>query len=216
MLVKLPHGIEPAAAASVADNVSDGYRHIGPHLPALLARDPDSEVLILAATHRRSPFSASVPLYAGLAARALGARRIRFVDARPTVRTHAERLGLLALSRSELRGLSPAALVVDATGTPRGLRSALTLTARDGICTSIGGLHNNARVPTGLLYGRNATSHVGRTHARAIIPEVLELMVSGRLQPHLVTTHLGRIDDAPRALRGHAIGDATKTILTEG
>ena len=35
MLVPLPDGIDVVAAASVADNVSDGYRHVAPHLPAL-------------------------------------------------------------------------------------------------------------------------------------------------------------------------------------
>ena len=33
MLVALPEGIDPVAAASVADNVCDAYRHIAPHLP---------------------------------------------------------------------------------------------------------------------------------------------------------------------------------------
>jgi hypothetical protein len=33
MLVALPDRIDPAAAASVADNASDGYRHIAPHVP---------------------------------------------------------------------------------------------------------------------------------------------------------------------------------------
>lgn len=215
MLVPLPEGIEPATAASVADNVSDGYRHIGPHLPGLLARDPESEVLILAATKRRSPFSASVPLYAGLVARALGARQVRFVDARPEVRAHAEQLGLIALPVSELRGLDPAALVVEANGSPRGLRTALGLTAQDGICTSIGGLHTHARIPTGRLYGRNVTFHVGRTNSRAVIPHVLELMVAGRLQPESVTTVLAPLDDAPHVLRDHTFGGSTKTILTE-
>ncbi len=40
MLVSLPDGIEPAVAASVRDNVVDAHRHIGPHLPAVLERDP--------------------------------------------------------------------------------------------------------------------------------------------------------------------------------
>ncbi|MBV9050263.1 MAG: alcohol dehydrogenase catalytic domain-containing protein [Solirubrobacterales bacterium] len=215
MLVELPPEIEPSVAASVADNVSDGYRHIGPYLPALLERDPDSEVLIIAARRKRSLYSASVPLYAGLIARALGARLIRFVDARPAVRAEAEQLGLTALPPSEVRGLAPAPLVIDASASARGLRCALTLTAQDGICTSIGGLHTNARIPTGLLYGRNATLLIGRTHARAIIPHVLKLIVDGQLQPQRVTTHLERLDDAPRALREHVATDATKTILVE-
>jgi alcohol dehydrogenase len=214
MLVPLPEGIEPAHAASVADNVSDAFRHIGPHLPQLLARDPASEVLIVGAPRARTPFSGSLPLYAGLIARALGARDVRLLDARPGVRAQADRLGLTALPSSALRGLAAASLVLDVSGDPGGLRAALRSTARDGICTSSGGLHASARIPTGLLYARNATLHIGRTHARTIIPQVLELMVSGRLQPQLVTTRVGALDDAPRLLREHMLSAATKTVLT--
>jgi alcohol dehydrogenase len=182
---------------------------------SLLARDPESEVLIFGAISKRSSVSASVPLYAGLIARALGAPTVLFVDARAHVRAHADRLGLTALAPADLRGLPPAALVVDVSGSARGLRTALSHTAQDGICTSSGGLHNTARIPTGLLFGRNATLHLGRTHARAIIPKVLALIVAGRLAPQAVTTHLAPLDDAPRALREHVSGEATKTILTE-
>jgi len=216
MLVPLPSGLDPAAAASVADNVSDGYRHVGPHLPDLLARDPGSEVLILAAVSRRRPlFSASVPLYAGLIARALGARRVHFADNRARVREDAERLGLDPLHPSELRRNHQFPLVVEASGGGRGLRTALLATAPDGICSSAGALHRNMRIPTGLMYARNVTYHVGRTHARAVIPQVLDLMAEGRLHPEAVTTCLGRLDDAPRVLREHIVGDGTKTILTE-
>jgi alcohol dehydrogenase len=215
MLVPLPAGIDPAAAASVADNVSDGYRHIGPHLPALLERDPASHVLIVGAMRKRSRFSASVPMYAGLIARAFGAREVLFVDARRTVRAQAERLGLTALAPSELQGLAPAPLVIDASASPRGLSAALSHTDRDGICSSIGTLHQNARIPAGLMYARNATFHIGRTHARAVIPRVLELIVDGRLKPEAVTTHVASLDEAPHALREHTLGDATKTILRE-
>lgn len=101
MLVPLPAGIDPAAAASVADNVSDGYRHVGPH--ANLLDGPDSDVLILAGIGRRPVFSASVPLYAGLVAKALGTRRVHFVDSREHVRRHAEQLGLDPHRPADLR-----------------------------------------------------------------------------------------------------------------
>jgi alcohol dehydrogenase len=211
MLVQLPDGVEPANAVSVADNVSDAYRHIGPHLSRLLARDPSSALLIVGATRPRSALSGSVPLYAGLVARALGAGEVQLIDSRPGVRAQAERLGLNAVASSG--GLRAAALVIDASGSPDGLRAALRLTARDGICTSSGSLHNSARIPTGLLFGRNATLHIGRTHARTVIPQVLELMVDGRLQPQQVTTHVGALDDAPEALREHMLSGATKTVL---
>ncbi|HET8672011.1 MAG TPA: alcohol dehydrogenase catalytic domain-containing protein [Thermoleophilaceae bacterium] len=215
MLVPLPEGIDPAAAASVADNVCDGYRHVGPYAADLLARDADASFLILAGVSRKPRFSSSIGLYAGLVAQALGFREIHLVDSRAHVREHAERLGIAAHRPSDLRRLTPAPLVMDASASPAGLRAALTHTAPDGICSSAGGLHRTARIPTGTMYARNATYTVSRTHARAVMPKVLELMRAGKLQPELVTTDLAALDDAPRALRDHATGEATKTILVE-
>ena len=43
-----------------------------------------------------------------------------------------------------------------------------------------------------------------------------ELVSSGKLRPELVTTDLAAIDDAPRAIKAHMHGEATKTILVDG
>jgi alcohol dehydrogenase len=213
MLVPLPSGVEPAAAASVADNVSDAYRHIAPHLPRLLAQDPSAEVLILGAPRRRVTFTPSVGLYAGQIARALGARTVTYVDARPGALDHARRLGLNALTPGDLRGREPAPLVVDISTEPAGHRLAIACTAADGTCSCAGTLHASVRLPMGAMYGRNATLHVGRAHARALIPEVLALMADGRLRPEDVTTVQAPLDDAPAALATHVGGDSIKTVL---
>ncbi len=212
MLVALPDGIDPVAAASVADNVCDAYRHIAPHLPALLEEDPDAEVLIVAALQERTPFGSSAPLYTGLIARAFGARNVSLVDARPAVRAHAERLGLNALKPRELRRHPPAPLVVDATVEDLGV--SLAHTAADGICSSLGGFHRSAQVPLVQMYVRNATLHIGRTHTRHLIPQVLELMLDDRLHPEHVITNVASLDDAPFALREHFLGGGVKTVLT--
>ncbi|HWX43987.1 MAG TPA: alcohol dehydrogenase catalytic domain-containing protein [Solirubrobacteraceae bacterium] len=211
MLVPLPEGVDPVAAASVSDNVCDAYRHIGPHLPALLKEDPDAEVLILAALSR-PVFSASVPLYTGLIARAHGARNVSLVDSRPHVRAHAERLGLNALRPRELRGRPSAPLVVHISADP--LATALAHTAPDGICTSSGGLHRNARIPLLQMYVRRATLHIGIPHARALMPDVLELMAQGRLRPEDVITAVAPLDHGPGVLREHFLGGGVKTVLT--
>jgi alcohol dehydrogenase len=213
MLVPLPDGIDPVAAASVADNVCDGFRHVAPYLPELLRRDPESEVLIVAGVSRRPIFSPSVGLYAGLTALALGARTVLFADSRPVIRDHAERLGLVPLEPREVLARPPAALVTDASAHPRGLWLALSKTAPDGICSSVGTLHPAGRIPTGLMYGRNVTFHISRTHVRTLIPPVLDLITAGRLQPQLVTTTVASFDDGPAALREHITGEQIKTVL---
>jgi alcohol dehydrogenase len=188
---------------------------VAPHLPSILERDPGATVLILAAQTRDLHFGASLPLYCGQIALALGAGRVLLVDARPPVRLRAIELGLEAIPPSELRGLDPAPLVVETSTTPAGLRRGLELTAPDGVCTSAGGLHGSAKIPYGLMFARNATLKIGRSHARAEVPAVLDLIASGRIAPEQVNSHLASIDDAPRALRDHAEGNAIKTVLVE-
>jgi alcohol dehydrogenase len=213
MLVPLPDGIEPAAAASVADNVSDGYRHIVPHLPALITAGHDARVIVIGAPTRRHLATASIGLYAALIARALGAEDVTVIDARADVRRQAEDLGLTALTPSAARRLTPAPLVADISSSPAGLRRALQLTAPDGVCSSAGSLHATSRIPTALMFGRNGTLIVARSHARAMIPGVLDLMTSGKLQPERVTTVLAPLDEAPAALSDHMRGGSTKTIV---
>ncbi|MGA2455032.1 MAG: alcohol dehydrogenase catalytic domain-containing protein [Solirubrobacteraceae bacterium] len=213
MLVELPDGVEPAAASGLADNVCDAYRHVAPHLPALLERDRDAEVLIVSVADRNSLFSGSVQLYTGLVARALGAQRVVLADARPHIRAEAERLGIEALEPRALAKRPPAPLVIDMTFDALG--RSLSCTAPDGICSSSGSLHRSARIPTLLMYGRNMTLHVGRTHARALIPHVLELLRQADLRPLDVSTRVAGLDEAPSVLAEHFRGGVIKTILTE-
>lgn len=213
MLVGVPKGLASAAVASVADTATDGYRHVGPHFPNLLKRDTDANVLVLGAVQRRSQFSGSCALFAAQAAHALGARSIIVADARAHVRAHAERLGFETLQPKSLAGVT-ASLVVDSSASPQGLALALSSTAPDGVCSSAGGLYNTAKIPSGLLYGRNVELHIGRAHSRAVIPEVLALMVTGDLHPELVTTSEASMDDAEAAFTDHVRGQETKMILT--
>jgi len=212
MLVALPHGVDPVAAASVSDNICDAYRHLAPHLPAVLAADPDAEVLIVAGLASRPLFSASTPLYAGQIALALGARNVTLVDSRANVREHAERLGLRTLAPRGLRGRAPALLVVHVSGDP--LAIALSHTAADGVCTSSGGLHRGARIPLLRMYMRRVTLRIGIPHTRALMPGVLELMARGALRAQDVVTAVASLDDAPAVLREHVLGGGIKTVLT--
>jgi alcohol dehydrogenase len=136
---------------------------------------------------------------------------VRIADARAHVREHAERLGLEAVHPRELRRLPRAPLVIDNTGGELDL--VLSRTAPDGVCTSSGGLHRRARVPMLRMYGRNVTLHLGRTHARALMPAVLELIASGRLDPRPVITTVASLEEAPDALAEHFRGGGTKAVL---
>jgi alcohol dehydrogenase len=210
MLVPLPDGLEPADVASAADNLADAYYRV---VPAFTGERPAEEVLIVGALSPKTHFSGSVPLYMGQIALALGARRVRFADSRPFLRAEAERLGIEALDFRDLdsRELSP--LTIDAGATPASLDVAIRMTAEDGLCNSVGSLHAKSKIPTALMFGRNVTVHLGRSHAHGQIRPVLDLVSAGKLRPAEVTTTVASLDDAPRALREHALGQATKTVL---
>jgi alcohol dehydrogenase len=214
MLVPLPDGVDPAAAASLADNICDAYRHLAPHLPQVLQRDPDAEVLIVGSVTRRFSFGSSMPLYSGLIAKALGARTVTIADNRPAVAEHATRLGLRVIDPRELRHRAPAPLVVDVSVYPRGLALALANTAPDGICTSSGSLNHKGEVPLLSMYVRNVTLHIGRTHVRSLIPAALDLIVSGKLRPETVTATVAPLDEAPSVLRESFRSGGAKVVLT--
>jgi alcohol dehydrogenase len=214
MLVKITADADPMALASVADTASDAYRHIAPHLPALLSEDADCPVLIVGALKRSSAFSASCGLFAGLIATALGARHVQMVDARPNVRAEAASLGFEALTPAELKALPPTRLVVDTSGSARGLLAGLSKTAPDGVCSCAGGLHNTATLPAALAYGRNVTLHVGRSNARQNIAALLKLTEETQLPLASVITATATFDLAPAALQEHCRGDNTKLVWT--
>jgi alcohol dehydrogenase len=170
-------------------------------------------MIIVGAQSKYHLFTASVGLYAGLVARALGASDVTVIDARTDVRALAEDLGLAAVTPKQAGGLAPAPLVADISATPAGLRRGIDLTAPDGICSSAGSLHALSRIPTASMFGRNATLIIARSHARAHIPGVLALIADERLAPGRVTTVLASMDDAAAALNDHLRGGSTKTVV---
>src|SRR6476620_245062 len=89
MLVPLPSGVQPAAAASVSDNIPDGGRAVAP----LLAERPGAPVLVLGGAG-----GGSVGLYAAAVAVALGSERVDYVDEDPTRLAVAELVGANAIA----------------------------------------------------------------------------------------------------------------------
>ena len=206
-LVRVPHAqamlapvsakLDPIALGSVSDNVLDGYRAVAPHLEEL----PRSEVLVV--THGLK----SIPLYAALAALALGAERVDFASNDDEVLEVAERLGARPV-RTDLeekpKRLYP--IVVDAGLTPAGLKYAIRSTAPEGICQSVSFYPGGEMpLPLGRLYTLGIRFLIGRAHSVALLPQVVPLIEEGRLRPQDVTTRVVDWDDAPEAFLEPAI-----------
>lgn len=200
MLVPLPDGVEPAAVASAADNIPDGWRAVAPALADL----PGADVLVVAGGAR------SIPLYAVDAALALGASTVTYVDTDPGRLSVAQQLGARVVEGTPERSLGAFPVTVDGTGTPEGLVATLRLTDWGGRCTSIGQLAAEGALPLFELYSRGVRLDIGRAMARPCIPPILALVAAGRLRPQLVTSATVAWDDAPAAL----LEPATKLVFT--
>ncbi len=178
MLLPLPDGVSAEAIAS-ADNIPDGYRTVGPHL----RETPGAPVLVVGGG------AASVGLYAAAVAVALGSSRVDYID------TDATRLDLASsVGANPVQGPPPAnagayPITVDASASVDGLHCALRSTEPAGVCTSVG-IYFNEFTPMPLLemYRSGITFHTSRANARAVLPDVIDLIQSGRLQPEKLIT----------------------------
>jgi threonine dehydrogenase-like Zn-dependent dehydrogenase len=200
MLVPLPEGIDPAAAVSAADNMTDGWRTVAP----ALAEVPAADVLVVSGGAARS-----IPLYSVDTALALGAASVTYVDTDADRLAVAEQLGARVVEGDPDRSLGAFPITVDGTGTPEGLVATLRLTDWGGRCTSVAQLEPEAPLPLLELYTRGVQLHIGRTMARPAIPALLDLLAAGRLRPQLIAGVNVPWDDAPQAL----LEPATKIVV---
>lgn len=186
MLLPLPDGVDPVAAASASDNLPDGYRTVGVHAAELAALDAaDRRVLVLG--------NGSIGLYAAAVGVALGAA-VDYVDDDPGRRERAERLGARA---GEHVPAEQYPVVVSTR--PASLLAALDATWPGGVCTDTGISYRPVELPLLAMYTRGVRFVTGRADARAHLPAVLDLLASGRLDPAPVTERVVGWDEAPAA-----------------
>jgi len=178
MLIPLPEGMDPVVAAGIPDNVSDGYRCVA----APLAERPGAPVLVVGG------LAPSVGLYAVMAALALGAERVVYVD------DDAARLELAAAAGVEvvnakdqwdsLKLAERFPIVVDANVLDPGRNFALRSVEPCGVCTSVsGGASSRSNLPLQSMYLKGVRYEIGRVHACATARPVLDLVSSGALDP---------------------------------
>jgi threonine dehydrogenase-like Zn-dependent dehydrogenase len=188
MLTRLPPNVAPVAAASVPDNVLDGYRTVAPHLAAR----PGVDVLV--ACHG----TPSIGLYAAQAALALGAASVTVASRDEDVLAVAERIGATPVA-VDVADRPPATypLVVDCGTDPAGLQWAIRATEPEGVLHVSSSTEAQASLPLQRMYTLGIELHIGRAHSAALLPEVVRLVAEGRLRPETVTTSVVDWEDAP-------------------
>jgi alcohol dehydrogenase len=195
MMARLPAGVSATDAASVGDNLSDGFRCVADGL----AEEPGAPVLI-AAGGGGVP---SISLYAAVLAVALGSTKVDFLDSDPARLALAHRLGAnpIEVKRPPKRHGSYW-VTADTSGDPSGawLGAALNSTAPYGRCTSCGVYHAPAPVPLGGMFMRGVRFTIGWANVQALMPKVLGLLADKQVALDHVHT-IAPWDDAISAMR---------------
>jgi threonine dehydrogenase-like Zn-dependent dehydrogenase len=173
MLIPIPDGVDPVAIASLSDNIPDGWRAIGPFSAELAGLDPaDRRVLVVGRL--------SIGLYAAAFAAALGFH-VDYVDTDPDRLAAAEKLGGVVHDVAKPdKSWDPYPVTVHTTGDAALLDATLRATWPDGVCTDTG-IYPEYKVEMPLLpmYTLGVRFVTGRVSARAVIPEILELLAGG-------------------------------------
>ena len=198
MLVKIPSSLDPISLASASDNIPDGWRTVAPYLK----EKPGAPVLVVGGS------AESIGLYAAGIAVALGSSRVDYLDYMPARLAIANSLGANQLKyRTKNRGKwyrenapkisGSYPITVDASMNHDGLRFAIRSLAPGGVCTTVGYyFQKGTSIPLMQMYANDSTLHTGISHARAYLPDILDLIESKKFQPEKVTTLLANWDDA--------------------
>lgn len=195
MLIPLPDGLDPAVAAGIPDNVADGYRCVAHPL----AQRPGAAVLVVGG------LAPSVGLYATMAALALGSERVAYVDDDPVRLGLADSLGAECVEArgrwAELDLGRRFPITVDANVLDHGRELALRAVEPCGVCTSVsGGASARSALPLQHMYLKGVHYEIGRVHAMATAPAVLDLVREGRLDPGAVITRTAPFSEAAEAM----------------
>ena len=194
MLVPAAAGLSPEAMAGVADNVTAAYDFVAEPL----RRRPGAPMLVVGGP------GGGVALHIIQCALALGSRRVAFVSDDPDSVAMATTLGAEAATlqlgpNTPLAGRFP--FTIDSSGSVEGLAYAIRCTDYEGLCQrTYGDFPERTATPLRDMYGRNITLKLGRVHARAHMPAVLELMGRGCLCPEHVITRRAAFGDAAEAM----------------
>lgn len=192
MLVRVPEGVDPAAVAAASDNLTNAYEIIVPHLEAR----PGASVLIAGV--------GGTGFYAIQMARALGASRIHYLDHDPNRLALAQKLGATPIpvpADDAPRNLEHRYdIAADTRGDPKDLALLLRSLEPRGICTSVSMYFQEVSLPLLEMVLRGVRFEATPTSIRHHLPNVLELVQTGRISPELVTTEVLAWEELPEAL----------------
>lgn len=214
-LVPVPEPVTDEAALLLGDVLATGY---------FCARQaevkPGSTVAVVGC--------GPVGLMAVVGARELGAATVLAIDSIPERLALAERFGALPVDRSDVDPLAAVAArsdgrgadaVLEVVGSAAAARLGLEL-LRPGGTLSIVGVHNEPAFPfsPAEAYDKNLTLRIGRCPARAVLDEVLPLVLRRGNELAAIVSHRLPLEHGPRGYRifDRKLDGCTKVVLAPG
>ena len=172
MLLPVPDRVDPVAIASLSDNIPDGWRAVGPYRAELAGLDEvDRRVLVVGRL--------SIGLYAAAFGVAYGAQ-VDYVDTDEQRLAMAEKLGARVHDQPKPdKAWDPYPVTVHTSMDPSVLSATLRATWPDGVCTDTDiDYQGKVEMPLLPMYTRGVRFVTGRVNARAVIPDILELLTA--------------------------------------
>lgn len=189
MLVRLPDGVDPAAAASASDNLTEAYIAVSRGL----AKHPGAPVLVVSSLP-------SLGLFAADHALAAGASRVDFVDASEERREAARRLGATVHAAIPPEFDMRFPVVIGVAREPEMLAAAIRCLAPGGHLSNAAIFFADTPLPLWEMYKRDVTFSMGTASVSPHLPKVLDLLRCGHIHPE-------------RVMSMHPWEDATEALL---
>jgi len=188
-LVKVPDNVDPIAAVSMGDNLSDAWSTTVPHI-----RDrPGARVLITS--------MGGYGLYATQWSKAAGASLITYVDDDPARLKLAERLGATPLVwEPGIKVPTTYDVIVNARIGTEPLEFALLAAAPDAFCANMIIFFEKVPLPLGPMHMSGVTLRSTYSPTRNFMPDVAAALAEGMINPREIESEIIALDDVPERL----------------
>ncbi len=193
-LIKIPDKLDPIAAVAAGDTLTDAWSTIVPHV----RQKPEAKVLITS--------NAGYGLYAVQWAIAAGASLVTYIDDDHTRLALARKLGADCHEWVDGMEMPPIYdVIVNERQGPEPLRLCLLAAAPDAICENVVIYFDDVPFPVGLMHYSGVTFRSTFCPSRNYMPEVINDLAEGVINPRLIESEIVSLDDVPKrfALPSH-------------
>ncbi|GMN10877.1 alcohol dehydrogenase catalytic domain-containing protein [Croceitalea sp. MTPC9] len=191
MLIPIPNGMNLIGLASASDNLPDAWSRVAPYL----LNRPNKSVLVIGGSAK------SIGLYAAGFAVKMTNERVDYLDLSTERIDIANKLGANGIKKDFRLHTGNYDLIVNCTNSTKAIRLAVKWLNPGGAITSANIYFNKkVSVPFFQLYAKNIKLVTGLANPMADIPGMLQFIRNEKLQPELITTHIGDWESADTEL----------------